>query len=94
MVSKSRTYFVWRCENTHETMRPLGKKISEGCLGWMIKSTKHSNLEGQDVQGKCKTKDCGRKPRLHPFTTNMYRFETKDAATAFCHQMNTQGSEF
>jgi hypothetical protein len=63
-------------------------------MQWMIKSSKHSDLEGQDVQGLCKTFECGRKPRLTMKTTNLYSFDTKDSATAFAHQMNTQGSEF
>jgi len=94
MVSKSRTYWVFRCENTHPNMRPSGKKLSEGCLKWMIKSSKHSDLEGQDVQGLCKTEECGRKPRLQPKTKRLFSFDTKESAIAFCNQMNTQGVEF
>ena len=87
-----RTYWVFQCATTHPNQRPLGCKMSEGCNTWGVKSSKYSDLGGlADVQANCKV--CSRKPRLQPKTRLLYRFDTKDSADTFCHQMNTQAKE-
>ena len=100
MIEKmnERTYYGWRCENPHPSMRPNGLKITAGCMSWQIKSSKYSDLGDKElqfiggVQGLCK--NCGRKPRLQPNTTNLRAFKSRLAAKEYCEAMNSTGVGF
>jgi hypothetical protein len=87
--NNERTYWVFQCATTHPNQRPLGRKMSEGCNTWGIKSSKYSDLGGMaDVQANCKV--CSRKPRLQPKTRLLYGFDNKEAAEKFCNQKNDE----
>lgn len=60
-------YYLWQCVLTHPTMRPSGKKQTEGCGHWNLRKTK-KDLAVNTAQSRCMNPDCtvkgGRRKRL------------------------------
>ena len=96
MIEIDRHFWVYKCEATDSRMRPNGKKISEGCKVWGIKSSKYSDLNDKGnewgVQGLCK--ECGRKRRLNASTGKIKGFKSKEAAQEYCDAMNNFNGDF
>mgnify|MGYP003687393517 CR=1 FL=1 len=73
------SYFVWKCENSDERMRPRGKPISSGCGEVNIRKSKQILKRGNDIQDKCR--NCRRGRRLNGGNTAV--FYTKEEAVQY-----------
>ena len=79
------SYFVWKCENSDERMRPRGKPISSGCGEVNIRKSKQMLKRGNDIQDKCRIRKCRRGRRLNGGNTSI--FTTKDEAERFVRKV-------
>ena len=95
-VHATRYFHAWKCEVTNKVHRPNGRKQTEGCGKWMVKSSKH---DGEDpeagLMAQCKTcKGNGgkgpRKVRLNRKNRQFYTYLQADVAKAFCEALNNQ----
>lgn len=76
-------YYLWKCEITHPTMRPSGKKQTEGCGHWNLRKTK-KDLAVKAAQSRCMNPDCtvqgGRRKRLTKKNVYLRLFTSEEHA--------------
>ena len=97
-TSETRYFHVWECAVIQNEHRPLGRKLTEGCGTWQIKSSKHKDTmkPKHGTMAICKHGCKGnggkgpRKARLNPSTRKFYTFDNAGAAIAFRDAMNEQ----
>ena len=89
----TRFYLVWRCEVTHPSMRPNGRKQTEGCGHWSVRMTRHEPVgeigRAGEVQATCS--QCGRKKRLSRKLVKLYEYDNKVVAETKQRLLNELG---
>jgi len=80
-------YYVWECVTTHPTMRPLGRKQTDGCGHWNLRKSK-TKITSSSTQSKCTS--CGRRKRLNPANLNIRVLLDRDTAKATLNALNEE----
>jgi len=78
-------FILWKCETTHPSMRPLGKRQTDGCGHWNVRKTK-KRIDSDKAQSKCAC--CGRRKRLNKSNHYMRLYLTKEMAQEAQERLN------
>ena len=78
-------YLVWECKTTHPSMRPLGRRTSEGCGHWNLRKTK-KRIDSDKAQSACAK--CGRRKRLNRSNIYLRVYLTEEMAQEAQKRLN------
>ena len=78
-------YYIWECTVTHPSMRPLGRKQTDGCGHHNLRKTKKT-IGDESAQSKCSK--CGRRKRLSKQNLYLRLFTDKKYAEKAQNELN------
>jgi len=78
-------YYIWECTVTHPSMRPRGRKQTDGCGHHNLRKTKKT-IGDESAQSKCSK--CGRRKRLSKQNLYMRLFTDRRYAEKAQNELN------